>query len=292
MDFLRPRAAPPPPPPAAKPGLFLFDLDRLGTQPRHENEAIIRGLTSPVTLGGGTALCRVLGRYKAYVDTADIGLSAHLMLDGYWEMWVTEAIAAAARPGMHAVDLGANLGYFTLLLADLVGPTGQVTAVEANPRMVQLLRRSLLVNGFAGRVTLDPRAIHDESGLRVSLNVPPDHPQNAHLVEGAGDKAARTVTLDDLVGDAPVDLVKIDVEGSERRAWDGMRGVLARGAPLTVILEFNAPRYEDPAGFLAGIEAAGFSVRSIDPVRGVVPVAVDEILSRATLEDWMLILQR
>ncbi len=73
----------------------------------------MRALCESAYLGDETALCRVLGRYKMFVDTSDNSLSPHLMLDGYWEMWLTEALARAIRPGMTVVDVGANLGYFT-----------------------------------------------------------------------------------------------------------------------------------------------------------------------------------
>jgi hypothetical protein len=107
-----------------------LDLKR---EARTLNEATIRSLCHSAYLGDNTALCRVLGRYKMYVDSQDFGLSPHLMLDGYWEMWVTEALVSLVRPGMVVADIGANLGYYALLLADLVGDAGMVHAFELTP---------------------------------------------------------------------------------------------------------------------------------------------------------------
>ena len=276
-----------------RPTAKLFELHHLGRGTRYRNECRIRALTNPVFVGDDTVLCRTLGRYKTYVDSRDVGLSAHLMLDGYWEMWVTEAMPGFVRPGMHAVDCGANVGYFTLLLADLVGPDGHVTAVEPNPRMASLLRRSLMVNGYTGRATLCDRPVYDRSGIAVSLDVPDEHPQNAAIAPGAGPGLAMTtISLDDLVGDAAVDFIKIDVEGAEEKVWAGMAGILSRGAPLSIFLEFNALRYARPDAFLAEVMAHGFAVASIDLARGIVPVGPEEILARRDGEDWMLVLAR
>ena len=120
-------------------GAVIFDLGRLMSSSRDLNEALIRSLCATVRLDD-SILCRVLGRYKMYVDCNDVGLAPHLMLDGYWEMHVTEAILRFVRSGMTVVDVGANQGYFTMLLADLVGPNGRVFAAEPNTHMMTLLR--------------------------------------------------------------------------------------------------------------------------------------------------------
>jgi hypothetical protein len=78
-----------------------------------------------VAIDGETILCRILGRYKIYVDSHDWGISPHLMLDGVWEIRTTEVVVDLLLPGMTAIDVGANLGYFTLLMAGLCGPSGR-----------------------------------------------------------------------------------------------------------------------------------------------------------------------
>jgi hypothetical protein len=95
-----------------------------------------------------TALCRVLGRHKMYVDLRDTGFAPHLMFEGYWEYWITEFIWRNAKPGQVALDVGANHGYYTLLLADLVGPNGKVHAFEPNPRLAELLGQNIALNGY------------------------------------------------------------------------------------------------------------------------------------------------
>jgi hypothetical protein len=83
---------------------------------------MIRALAGGIPMGGGTLLCRSLGRYKMLVDAADHAHAPQLLLDDYWEWWTTAFLARNLRPGETMVDAGASYGYFTLLAADLVGP--------------------------------------------------------------------------------------------------------------------------------------------------------------------------
>ena len=275
----------------------LFDLDLLRTASRRSNRAEIRRLCRTVRLADDTALCRVLGRYKMYVDVTDEGLSPHLMLDGLWEMWVTEAMPGFVRGGMTVVDVGANLGYFTMLLADLVGAEGRVLAAEPNPRMMSLLARSVRVNGFGPRVSLHAAPLSARAGDAVSLHVPAGLPQNGQVVAdplepAPGALRLTTTTLDELVGDGPCDFVKIDAEGAEQDIWTGMARVLARRAPLAVFVEFTPARYTDPAGFLRRMLETGFALAIVDHQAGVRPVGPAEVLAGRGDEDRMLVLAR
>ncbi len=276
----------------------LFNIEKLLTHPRVENEAHIRSLCDSVYLGGETALCRVLGRYKIFVDANDHSLSPHLMLDGYWEMWLTEALARAIRPGMTVVDVGANLGYFTVLMADLVGDQGRVVAFEPNPPIVALLRRTLSLNGFAERTTICDAALFDENDAEVLLVSPVGEPKNAHLASMAGASAGPNIhplttrRLDSFPEVAKADVVKIDADTAEEPIWRGMSGLFAAKRPMTVFLEFATARYADPQQFLGEIRSAGFSLQRLDLDRGIEAVDEARILSAPPLIDQMLVLRR
>lgn len=273
---------------------ILFDIWSLLNTPRHENEAVIRGLCQNAYLGGDTALCRVLGRYKMFVDTQDVGVSSHLLLDGYWETWTTEAMPRFVRPGMTAIDIGANLGYFTTLMADLVGPSGRVLAFEPNPPIADRLRKTITVNGFAARATVHEIALGAEEG-GAALIVPPGEPKNAHVVAGEAGSGATTVArkrLDAIPQALDADFIKIDVEGAEEDVWRGMEGVLARGRPMTIFLEFTPGRYAGPARFLDEILGHGFALAIIDLVHGVRPIGREAVLAGPPAEDQMLVLTR
>lgn len=269
-----------------------FDLQKLQSQPRSDNEAEIRALCRAVPVSQNISLCRVLGRYKSYVDTRDIGIAAHLLLDGFWEMWVTEQMLRHIRPGMTAVDVGANLGYFTLLMADLVGSSGRVLAFEPNPVLADCTRRSIEVNGFLPWTDLHAVGIGEAAG-RARLNVREDNPGGAHIEQGAETGIEIDVCrLDSFDAALNADFIKIDVEGFEPYVWRGMGAILGRNRPLTVFMEFNVSRFQDPEGFLNTILGCGFSLNIVDYHAGVRPITPEELFSQPRTTDHMLVFRR
>lgn len=272
----------------------LFDIWQLGAETRHQSEREIRELTQTAYLGETTCLCRVLGRYKMFVDTRDVGLSSHLMLDGFWEMWVTEAMIQHLRPGMTAIDIGANLGYFTLLMAEIVGPSGKVHAFEPNGGIARRLRDTLAINGYGDRATVHETALGDVNG-EAALVIPSTEPKNAYIIEEQGLPGTVVVPvhrLDHFPELLNADFLKIDVEGSEERLWQGMTGLLDRNRPLTIFLEFTTDRYADAGAFIDSFLERGFALKLIDPKRGVTNITKDEILSANRQQDQMLVLVR
>jgi FkbM family methyltransferase len=280
--------------PSRHPGLRLMTLQTLREMPRTLVAPAIRRLCAAAPMADDMILCRVLGRTKMFVDANDYGLSPHLLLDGFWEMWVTLAMLGVVRDGMTAVDAGANLGYFTLLLADIVGPGGVVHAFEPNPRPLRLLERTLALNGLADRVRLHAAPLGARSGEPVRLIIPDGEPKNAHVAAPlhATETDLRTATLDETIGENSIDFIKIDAEGAERDIWRGMERIVARGAPLTIFMEFTAERYDAPDAFLAEFSAAGFSISRIDERDGLVPVSAADILAAPNRVDQMLALVR
>lgn len=285
---------------ATERGTLLSLADLMDGQPRHVVEAAVRARCQSVTLDQHTVLCRVLGRYKFLVDSRDIGLAPHLMLDGYWEFWATEFMLRRIRPGQVAWDVGANLGYYAVLMSDLVGPQGRVLALEPNPRLALLCERTLSLNGFWGSATVQRLAAADRSGATLRFRAALSDPKNGHLMpDGAApaqpaddddmlEVAVRTMRLDDLT-DGAVDFVKIDVEGAEEQVWAGMQGLLDRSPAITVLLEFNARRCHEPERMLAEV-AARFPLRELHLDGQVRDVSAAQILPRS--EDSLLVLTR
>ena len=271
-----------------------FSLSELACQPRAVNEAVIRSQCYNAYLGETTSLCRVLGRFRMYVDTSDLGLSSHLLTMGYWEMWHTEVIARLVKPGMVAVDIGANLGYFTLLMAELVGPTGRVHAVEPNAAIAERLRRSVYVNGFTSWTTVHELALADKAG-EAGLIIPADDPKNGQVVRARNPLSSARIALDRfdaIPGLLEADFIKIDVEGAEEKVWQGMGGLLESGRSLTMVLEFVADRCKDAGAFVDAFERHGFSLAVIDPTDGVLPLDRAGLLARPPNEDQLVVLRR
>jgi FkbM family methyltransferase len=165
--------------------------------------------------------------------------------------------------GMHIVDVGANVGFFTLLFASLVGPRGRVLAIEAEPINARLLAANVAMHRLAN-VDILPVAVDRARGeIRLAL-CEAGNLGGYSGARGGGPTAAPAWPLDDLVNpNVPVHLVKIDIEGMDHRAVAGMRGIVQRWAP-TVVAEFHpaliAEGGDRPEEVLAGYAEMGFEV--------------------------------
>jgi FkbM family methyltransferase len=274
----------------------LFEIGEFSRSPRWANEAAIRSLCKVAYLGDSTALCRMLGRYKIYVDTQDFGLAPHLLLDGYWEMWLTEVIAQQVKPGMIVADVGANIGYYTLLMAELVGATGKVHAFEPNPLMAQKISQSVSINGFLNNVAIHNIALAEHDGEQMVFIVPPHEPKNAYLIPYDGGALEQGTIVHTHRLDSPawsdIEFAKIDVEGAEQLIWAGAKGLLDSGKLKTVVLEFTGGRYADPGRFLEALLVPGFSLSHVDMREGIQPLTREDVLAHDPNEDLLLYLQR
>lgn len=157
---------------------------------------------------------------------------------------ISELCRRLLRPGDTGLDIGANIGLVALLMARLVGPTGRIHLVEPNPANLEMLRASLERNGFTHAV-VHGIALGDRPG-ELELSVPAGNRGAASLVAGRIRDAVATLRvpvlrLDDLpgLGDAPIRLMKIDVEGFEAQVMAGAEGLLTRRPPDAVLFENN-----------------------------------------------------
>ena len=257
------------PAPAARPGCSfperILSIEEILGPHRAQS------LRPAVYLDDGLALTVALGRYKMYVDTRDKAISVHLLTEGRWEPWIAEFLGRLAKPGMNVADVGANMGLYSLLLADRIGSAGHLWAFEPDPQNFRLLEWNLDVNGFTQRAkTFRVAAPHRRSQVRLSQETT-NLGGHSVLPEGSASTPGTFLTvdaapLDDCI-DAPLDLMKIDAEGSEPFIWDGMTRLLAESPNVQIVMEFDpcfiASKNRDPLAFLARIRAGGFSIARI-----------------------------
>lgn len=278
----------------------MLNLDDLRVLPRHKIEQACIAACQIAYLGDDMAICRVLARYLMHVNTIDRSLSPNMMMNGYWETWITQAITRHVKPGMRVVDIGANIGYYTVLLADCVGDKGKLWAFEPNPAVYKLLTQSVEINGFSSRSSLLCKACGATDGERLILKVPIQYQGSAALQEKAFDNfpeleltkvECETLRLDTAIDEhESIDFIKIDAEGAEPEIWEGMQGVLRYCPKVTIAMEFAASGYQDPAGFIDQITADGFELRIIDFDALIRKVARETLMAT---DDWcMLWLQR
>lgn len=225
----------------------------LSNESRDAIETYCRMRAQSAYCGKHLAVCRVLGEIMMYVNTRDISIAPHLMLDGCWEMWTTMAIGRYIQPGMQCIDVGACLGYFTLLMSRL---GAYCSAFEPNPIARWLLMRNLEKAGLSVHRVYE-YAASDRTG-ECMLNVSRNNYCNSELVENQPIRQPKTmreriinIDLDphlrkvktlplDSVLEGPIDLIKIDVEGHEARVFAGMRKIIEASPALRIVMEVNA----------------------------------------------------
>ncbi|MBE9222219.1 FkbM family methyltransferase [Cyanobacterium stanieri LEGE 03274] len=283
---------------------IFFDIKQIVKKHREEVQLSCRQNYQTAYLGNGILLCRVLTKYFCYVQADDIGIAPHLSLNGYWEMWITEAITDAIQPGWHCIDIGANHGYYSLIMADIVGSSGHVIAIEPNPNIEKLLRRTMEVNGFLGNNSeVIQMAVADEIDKTVNLYLPEGRGINGSICAGVSEEElsqnqdnvfpVQTTTLDELTKDwQKVDFVKIDAEGAEESIWKGMQNTITKNPDINIVLEFAPVRCDNPKALIEEIVKAGFILRYIDYDGKLKILTIDECLTKHPSEDWMLFLKR
>jgi FkbM family methyltransferase len=147
-----------------------------------------------------------------------------------------------AAPGMCVLDIGANIGAHTLMLAQAVGPAGTVVAAEPQRTAVQILHANLALNGIVNTRVI-PCAFGDEIGT-IQIPAPdPLRPAPGTVSVGQGSERVQIITIDSLRL-ARCDFIKVDVEGFECQVLRGARETVGRTRPMLYV-EYDRPARSD-----------------------------------------------
>ncbi|MBF0193639.1 MAG: FkbM family methyltransferase [Magnetococcales bacterium] len=228
--------------------------------------------------------------HTMYLDSED---SLRLSINGVYEPFETALFKKWIKPGDTVIDIGANIGYYTLLFAKLVGPQGKVYAFEPDPTNMDLLRKNVEVNGYKN-VVIEQKALSEKSGtIQLYLN---EGNKSDHRIFDSGDgrKAINieTVSLDEYFSDKQVDidLIKIDIQGAEIIALQGMHETMGKNSELKLISEFFpfaiSKFGKEPKQHLDILEAAGFNFSNIDEDNSIVEaVSKERLLEEFTTDN-------
>jgi FkbM family methyltransferase len=206
--------------------------------------------------------------HKLFLDPGDMGMArAFLLSGGQWEETETRLFSSFVKKGMTVVDVGANVGYYTLLAARLVGENGKVFAFEPSPDNFALLEKNVEENGYKN-VVLVPKAVSDKTArarLLIDCASSGGHSLSAFR-ESADFMEVETVSLDDYFSGRSerIDVMKIDAEGAEMAILNGMHRFLERNPDLTLLTEFSPQGIREfgnePEEYVRCLGALGFQI--------------------------------
>lgn len=225
--------------------------------------------------------------FNLFLDPDDVHISRIIALTGTYEPVETEFLKKIVKTGMNVVDIGANIGFYTVLFSNLVGLQGKVTAFEPSPRSFHILEKNL--QNCSNNVTIINKAVSDHTGRdkfylskenagdnRFSGSVILDTDWNRESVE------VDVVRLDNYFQDEYVDLIKIDAQGAEMKILNGGMETINNSTNLKIIVEFwpigllaQGTRGED---FLLKLKRLGFEIYELD--KGQKKATVEELCSK------------
>ncbi len=235
------------------------------------SNSLLAGLSGPLSAFNRHRLWsgqrNVWGRQMS-VPSADRHLYATLHQWGFMGKEDRRFYEETVRPGMHVLDIGANIGVFTLLLARLAGPGGTVRAFEPAPDLYRALAASCAAND-AANVTTFPFGlgeVDEDRPLRRSAFNSGDNRVSADAsADEAGTERIRLRRGDGLLP-APItaDFIKIDVQGWELHALRGLRELIARSERLEIYLEYWPEGLRsagtEPSALLAFLRGEGLTI--------------------------------
>lgn len=205
-----------------------------------------------------------------YLDEAD---SLLLSVNNIYEEFETKLVKELIKEGDVVLDIGANIGYYTVQFAKKVGPTGSVIAFEPDPINFAILKKNIEVNGFTN-VELHNIAVSDTKGI-LKLFINESNRGDNRMYDSQDSRNAievPTEQIDEVMKSKPtVNFIKMDIQGAEIKAIRGMKHVFDNSPNLTMISEFWPVGIHrcggDAKEFLDSLVEHGFQISEIDENR-------------------------
>jgi len=225
--------------------------------------------------------------HKMFLDKID---SLYLSVNKDWGDYEKEILENNIREGNVVLDIGANIGFYTLIMAKLVGEKGKVYAFEADPTNFNILKKNVEVNGYKNIILVN-KAILD-CNKTIKFYVDKGNTAGNSLFKGNKQKynEIESVKLEDYFPEnQKIDFIKIDIEGSEGRAIKGMTNLLDKNKKIKIITEFY-PKLLNGVGkevdlnaedYLKFLRKKGFKLYDVDDkTKSLVLLSDKEILEK------------
>ena len=184
---------------------------------------------------------------KMFLDPGD---SLDLSINGVYGELDTKIIREEIHEGDIVIDVGANIGYYTLIFAQLVGSSGKVFAFEPESKNFEILKKNIEINNYPN-IVAEQKIVSDKSGI-VKLFIA-EHGIVGHRINQQKSSQkfieVESIILDNYIKklnlDNKINFIKIDVEGSEPKVLEGAKGIMQKSNQLKIFTEFNREAVEE-----------------------------------------------
>jgi FkbM family methyltransferase len=256
--------------------LTLIALSLLMINSRQIDRRVRFWLTGKVKIDGLTF----------YLNPKDGYLTQVVLSYGTYEPEETRVFRSKCRPGDTVIDVGANVGWYTIIASKFVGNNGRVIAFEPEPENFAILKRNVLANG-CDNVTLEQKALSNAAGELTLYLDEANKGRHSTVLDWKGKTIkVEALRLDDYLENRfkKVDFVKIDVEGAEPMVLEGMKRAVESNPAIRLVVEFAPERWvaagHQPEQFLDDLIKQGFLIYIIDEAgRQLVPTTSAELLA-------------
>lgn len=215
--------------------------------------------------------------------------SMRLSIVGVYEPLTVKRFQERIRPGDTVLDIGAHIGYYTLMAARRVGVRGKVYAFEPDKDNLALLAKNIKINGYKNVVVVDKAVANSTKKAKLFLSSVSTGMHSLIDIDSGGNGGSKsstvvhTISLDDFFGKNPprVSVIKMDIEGGEYAAAEGMTRILRKSKKLVLFAEFSPfaikKSRKSPNGFLNLLKRYDFRLYCIDEFsRKVTPIGGTE----------------
>ncbi len=243
---------------------FMSDIIRRLDRLQNDIDFVKNHISS--YLGNGVGLTHLVDETPIYINTNDFGCPANFINGGRYEEEYYSILASFRKPNSIFLDIGANLGVFSLRMAPMLRK-GKIFAFEPNALIRTLLSRSVHLNGLASLVTIYEVGASD-SDQKLVLSIPEAHAGGANVVPAGSDIPGVEIQvrrLDGILSDVPnFDIAKIDVEGHELSVLRGMTGLLSKSPQAVMLFEKLNLNSGIEADLISLFSAYGMNVYRVD----------------------------
>ena len=255
-------------------------------------------------IGDGRLLVKPTWGGRMIIPADDLSITPQFALDGIIEPPLTRYFMRTLLPGQRVVDVGAHVGYFSVLAGYLVGETGRVIAVEANSDLIPYLTDNLSLNYMRGWCRVEEKAAYSENGalaFSIALQFPGNssiHPHSEEYKSHYDDTCTKqdvvAARLDSILkDDLPIDLLKLDIEGGEYQALLGLGDLLCRDKIRAVVMEVNRMMAQDDypkfCRALTALAFRGAAFHGLNDDGEPIPIDLDGVLESGSCANLLMI---